>query len=442
MKPSPASRTVWPEHVARLAAGDGAPAWWRERRQAGLASFAAQGLPQRRQEAWRFTDAAPLLDSVFAPGPAAFAPERAQTVLAGLDFAGLDCHRLVFVDGLYRPELSAPGALPPGLSLGNLAAAAAGAGAALLREQLLRLPPPAGTPFAALNAALAADGLYLHAAPQCRPARPVHVVLLASGAAAVASHPRLFVRLEAGAELTLLQSHAALTDGPYFQNVAAEFSLAPGAGLDHYYFQDESEAAFHLAATSVRQEAGSRFRQHAAGFGARLARHDLSVVLAGEGCATELDALLWATGSRQLDSHSLIEHAQPHGSSRQLCKSILADRAQGVFDGRILVRPQAQQTDARQTSRALLLSREAAIHAKPQLEILADDVKCSHGATVGQLDADALFYLRARGLDPETARGLLLYAFAAEVLASDRLPQFAAHLEPRLLGQFVKKIGG
>jgi Fe-S cluster assembly protein SufD len=252
----------------------------------------------------------------------------------------------------------------------------------------------------------------------------------------VALHPRNLIVCGHGSEVKIIESYVGLGAGVYLQNPVTEISAAPGSVIEHYRIQREGGAAFHVGALAARLERDSNFVSHQLTLGGGLVRNDLQVVLGGEGADCTLNGLYLTDNEQHVDNHTQIDHARPRCASREFYKGILRGRARGVFNGKIIVRKSAQKTDARQTNKNLLLSDEAVVNSQPQLEIHADDVKCSHGSTIGQLDRDALFYLRARGIGEEDARRLLSYGFAADILSRMRVAALRARLEDYLLTRF------
>ncbi len=342
------------------------------------------------------------------PPAAAIDPFR----LAPADSGGVE---LVFVNGRFAASLSSLARLPDGVAVRPLAEAVARAGdaAGLRLGSLVRT----GYPFADLNTALFEDGAHVAIAPRAVVGAPIHVLFLASAAGRpVLISPRLVVEAGERAEVRIVESYAGLADGVTFSNAVTEFLLAPGAIVDHVKLQRERDAAFHVGGTFVSMGRGAAFTSHGITLGGRIVRNDIVAGLDGEGAECTLNGLYLADGDRLVDNHTLIDHAQPHCPSHEVYKGILSGRGRAVFNGKIIVRPQAQKTDARQTNKALLLSDDAQINTKPQLEIFADDVKCTHGAAIGQLDEDAFFYLRARGIGAAAARAMLIHAFAVDVL--------------------------
>ncbi|PKO88984.1 MAG: Fe-S cluster assembly protein SufD [Betaproteobacteria bacterium HGW-Betaproteobacteria-12] len=385
--------------------------WLAEARAEAIGRFAQQGFPSQRDEDWKYTSVSGIENGHFAVN---IPPAAAEPALAALVAAQTlpDSHLLVFVDGRLAPELCRPGRLPAGVVLGSLAAQIE-AGAPELEEHLVCYPPPSA--FADLNLAFMADGAYLRLPPGATVKAPIQWLFVARTAAS-AVQPRNLVLAGEGSAAVIVEQHVALTADSYFTNVVSDLVLAAGASLEHHKLQQENARAFHIATVNVAQAAGSHFVSGAYAFGGRLARTGIAVALQGEGAACTLDGLYVTDGRQHVDHHTRIDHRQPGCTSRELYKGVLAGAARAVFSGRIVVHPDAQGSDARQTNHNLLLSEQAEIDSKPQLEIWADDVQCSHGATVGQLDEDQVFYLRARGLAEATARLMLTRAFAMEVV--------------------------
>jgi Fe-S cluster assembly protein SufD len=285
-----------------------------------------------------------------------------------------------------------------------------------IAERLGRLAPVDGRAFVALNTAFTRDGAFVRAERGVKFQTPIHLLFLSTDRGApYVTHPRILVDVEEGAQLSIVESFVGLS-GVYLTNAVTEISVGDQATLDYTKVQRESHQAYHVAALQVRQGRNSVFRSHSIALGAAISRNDAGSVLAGEGAEATLNGLFEGTGHQIVDNHTTIDHVAPNTTSRELYKGILGGGSRGVFDGRIIVRPEAQKTNAMQASRNLLLSKEALVNTKPQLEILANDVKCKHGATVGQLDENVLFYLRSRGIGLADARRLLIHAFASEVL--------------------------
>ncbi len=368
----------------------GEPAWLAERRRRAFERFERLGFPTPHDEAWRYTGVQPITGTSWAPSGRGF-------------------------------ELASPA--PPGVRVRSLSGALAAA-----EESFDRIAGPEGSAFAALNTALFEDATIVEILPGTVIADPIEIVLRAPASSRPALFsPRLLVIAGERSEASLVQTFSG--DGRTFTNAVTEIALADGAVLEHTQLQNEGLDALHVHALAARQARGSRFTSVHVALGGALARADLRVALDGEGAECTLYGLFVGKGSQHVDTHTTIDHARPHCTSRELYKGILDGSSRGVFHGTILVRPDAQKTDAVQTNKNLLLSRRALVNSTPALEILADDVKCRHGSTTGQLDAQALFYLRSRGIDEEAARALLTWAFAADVAERIRIPSVRAEVE-------------
>jgi Fe-S cluster assembly protein SufD len=392
------------------------PGWIFPLRKAGIARFAELGFPTLQQEDWRFTNVAPIAKLPFKPAFQASPDGLTREAIAAFTFGRLAASRLVFVNGHYAPDLSSPGRLPQGVVVGSLAAALAG-DSELIQAHLARYVQSDANPFVALNAAFFQDGGFVHLAPGRRLEVPVHLLFISTAEEPGAtSHPRNLIIAEAASQVTVLESYVSLAPAPALTNAVTELVLGEGASVEHAKFQDESRSAFHLAAIHAHLGRSCNLISHSIATGARLSRNSIRTTLAGEGVECILNGLYLTRGDQLADHHMVVEHAQPHCNSHEYYNGILDGRSKGVFHGRILVRPAAQKTDAKQTNKNLLLSDDATVDTKPQLEIHADDVKCTHGATIGQLNEESIFYLRARGIGAETARRMLIHAFAGEII--------------------------
>ena len=390
--------------------GAGEPHWLAARRAAALANFGDKGFPTRRQEAWRFTDLRPLQRTAFPPASGGGA------VSAALDAyrCAFATHRLVLIDGKVAPALSDLGALPQGAFLASTTETLADA-PDLVAAALEESDAQGNQPFASLNAAFFTDGFVLALEPETVLDRPVEILHVASAGAPPRSHHlRNFVRLGANSRAVLLETYAGA--GAHWSNTVTALHLRDGAALHHARLQDESAEALHFAVSRARLGRQAHYRSFVLTLGGRLSRQDLLVRLDGEGAELGLDGAYLLRGEQEATNATFVDHAAPGCTTRELFKGVVADRAHGVFLGSIGVRPEAQKTDANQLNKNLLLSRRATVDTKPELEILADDVKCSHGATVGDLDEAALFYLRTRGIAEGEARRMLIEAFAADAL--------------------------
>ena len=409
----------------------GEPVWLRALRRQAMERFAALGWPSVKHADWKFNNLKSLPDEFFrSPGVQEITRE-VELPLSGR----FEAHLLVFVDGHYAPGLSDPGVLPAGASLETLSAAWR-RDPQRVRPKLSSLAGFESRAFSALNTAFMADGLWLHLAPGTRLERPIHMLCLAgAGESGLMTSPRALVVAEAGSAATIIESHASLGTGAQFVNTATEIEVGAGAEIRHIKLQRQHETAYHIGLTAVRQERESRYRSWELNLGGAMARKECHVRLAGEGADCELNSLYLGRGEQRLDNRTRVVHGAPGCRTRELYKGILDGRSHGIFDGMILVEQDAQQTDARQTNRNLLLSPDAVVNSLPQLEIYADDVKCTHGSTTGALDDAQLFYLRARGFTMDAARALLTHAFASEIIESIGLDEVMRELKAELLGR-------
>jgi len=419
----------------------GAPAWLKEIREAAIARFAELGFPSMKQEAWRFTSTAPIAETAFALS------RRRTGAVTPADLQSLNSEsprsaRVVFVDGSFAPELSTVADLPPGVRAGSLAAALTTA-PDLTRAHLAHHAPYQASAFAALNTAFLADGAWIHVPAGTRVDRPIELVFAASATGApTVSHPRSLVVVERGAQATVVERHVALNDAVYWTNAVTEVAIGEGARLEYYRVQNESRRAYHVATTHTTQGRDSVLSFHPITLGAGLSRHDIYTALRGSGAHLVLNGFYLLRGQQHADHHTVIDHAQPHCTSHEFFNGILGEQAHGVFTGRIIVRPGAQRTDSKQTNNNLLLSAEARADSQPQLEIYADDVKCTHGSTMGPLDEMALYYLRSRGLSPEMAAGMLTYGFAAEILGRMEHPDLRSELDQVIRARLADRSPG
>lgn len=410
----------------------GEPGFLRDLRRRAIARFAALGFPTLKQEEWRLTNVAPVARGRFdRPSKGHPLAPALSDLLARRSFAGAAA-RLVFVDGRFAPELSEAGSLPPGFLAISLAEA--------LERSPEKLEPWLGRfasfedhPFVALNTAFLSDGAYLEAPRGGVLEQPIHLVYLSSsedgprGAQATRSFPRnLFVAGEQS-QMTVVETYAGA--GAYFTSPVTELVAGPAAVVDHYKVQRESVEAYHLATFQIQGDRDANVSSHSISIGGSLVRNDVNAVLDGEGIDCTLNGLYVVEGKQFVDNHMRVTHAKPHCDSHELYKGILDGAARSVFNGLIHVVHGAQKTDAKQSNRNLLLSRDAVANSNPQLVIFADDVKCTHGSTVGQLDEDAVFYLRSRGIGADAAKSILTYAFASDIVQRIKVEPVRAELE-------------
>lgn len=407
-------------HEFRSLVGEGAlngPPWVSEIRQRAISEFAESGFPAPRAEKWRFTNFSKLVETPFAlrNGSEGRAASRA---VAADPLGDWGEYRVVFVDGKYAPTLSSADKLPDGIYAGSLSAGAS-ADMASIAGNLGQVAEPGDSPFTALNAAFMSDGAVLVVPPGVVLAQPIHFLHLTSdGYADAVTHARNLFVIGANAQVSVLQSFSGVGDTRYWTNAVTEIVLGSGAHLNANRTQVEGSGGFHTATTQCRQERDSKFSLTTVELGAALSRHDTGVILSGTGASCRVNGLVQLQQRQHVDNHTIIQHAAPHCTSREAFNGIFDDSSHGVFTGRIIVNEGAQQTDSAQSSRNVLLSEKARADAQPKLEIFADDVKCTHGATVGPIDEDALFYLRSKGLSADSARMMLIYGFAGEILDS------------------------
>lgn len=399
-----------------------------EQRQAHLRGFAKQGFPTPRQEDWKYTDLRALekrrFESPDQPG------ELSQSQLDKLLPEALDCYRLVFVDGHYNAGLSSHDGLPEGVRAASFA------------EQSVDTVDVGNTingyanALTDMNTAFMSDGLHLRLDTGAVLDKPVYAVFVATGQHEDAMQQlRNLLHLGENSQATVIEHHIGLGESPYFTNAVTEVDAQPGARLTRIRLQQESEAGYHVSSLHAHQARDSHIVNHGIDLGARLARIDTNSKLNDTGATVELYGVYAPTGKQHVDNHTRIDHAKPHGTSREDYKGVLSGKARGVFNGKIIVHKDAQKTDSDQSSAALLLSKKAEVDAKPELEIYADDVKCAHGSTVGQLDEDAVFYLTSRGIGEAGARAILTYSFADELIRNIQPEALRRHIEAAFLAK-------
>jgi Fe-S cluster assembly protein SufD len=413
--------------------------WLTRARKEALAHFAQAGFPTLRQEDWKYTSVAALERSRFAVAPQH--PDDGLTVAVGVQSETLalpDTDLLVFVNGRHQPQWSRLCALPSGVTLTSLAAALERE-PERLEDLICRRAHNYPSGFAALHAAFMADGAYIRLGAGAALEKPIHLLFLATEPGLV-THQCNVVIADAGSRVAIVEHHVGTYGLTYSTNTLTEIIAARDAQVEHHKLQQESLKAFHIAGVNVDQQHGSRFASSSFALGGELARIDINVGLNAERSECTLDGLYMTGGRQHVDHHTRIDHTKPRGKSREFYKGVLAGASRAVFNGKVVVHPDAQQTDAHQSNHNLLLSENAEVDTKPQLEIYADDVKCSHGATVGQLDADQIYYLRSRGVDDLSARALLTFAFAKDVVERLSLSPLRSRLEKLLLAQLPEQV--
>jgi len=393
------------------------PAALASAREAAFARFVDRGFPTTRDEEWRFTSVTPIVATPFEPAAEAPVTDRA---IEPFLFEGVE-HRVVIVNGRFSPVLST--SLPAGVMVTDGAA----------------VPSRSLHAFVDLNTAFFPSALTIAIAPKAVVVEPLHVLFIASGSAVPSLvSPRVLVTVGEGAQASIIEHYVGAGAGVTFSNVVADYEIGATAVVEHVKLQQEAPDAFHLASTFVRVDRGGTFSSQSITLGGRIVRNDIVSTLDGDGAECTLNGLYVAGGESLVDAHTVIDHAKPHCPSHEVYKGILTGRARAVFNGKIIVRQDAQKTNAKQTNKALLLTDDAQINSKPQLEIFADDVKCTHGAAIGQLDEDALFYLRARGISLVDARHMLIHAFALDVLQRITVPAVRAEAERAMVAQLSR----
>ncbi|HEY7878240.1 MAG TPA: Fe-S cluster assembly protein SufD [Gemmatimonadaceae bacterium] len=439
------TQPVYMQEFREFAANGGGegPSWLLPLRRSAIDRFAALGFPTPKNEDWHFTSVSPIAEREFRVAPAARIVKLSPADIAPLTFGRADWIRLVFVNGRFSSTLSSMAQLPAGVRVLDLATAARDE-PGLLERHLGKIADYQHTAFTALNTAFMRDGAVIHISPNVELDTPVHLLFLSAGdASGNAAHLRTLIVAEHHARATVIESYAALSGAAgYFTNAVTEAVLGDGATLAHIKLQGESERAFHVGTLQARQARDSHLVSFSYAAGGELARTNIYTFLGGDGSGATLHGLYLLDGTQHVDQQTRIEHASPNTFSREVYKGILDGASHGVFNGQVYVRPEAQKTDGKQENNNLLLSPQARVDTKPQLEIYADDVKCTHGATVGRLDEVALFYMKSRGIGADMARKLLTYAFAAGVIEAVGVAEIRTELQALTLKRFTGAAAG
>jgi len=392
--------------------------------------FQELGLPTLRDEDWKYTNIKPITKKPFAP--VAGQGELSDADLRAFDIPDLDAHRIVLVDGCYAPHLSRIEDLGDGIRVCGLAEAI-NEDASQVEPWLGRLVDDPEHGFRALNSAFLQDGVFIRVPDGGRVDKPIEICCVQrSESAEIVSQPRHLVVAGKGSRLALIERYLSVHDNRYLTNAITEVFAQADAHIEHYKLQQESTAGYHIGSWLIEQQEGSRVMTHNVALGGAIARTDIRARLEGARAHCGLNGVYVLNGKQHVDNHTKVDHAKPDTTSNEFYKGVLDGRSRAVFHGRVVVHPDAQHSDARQQNKNLLLSEHAEVDTKPQLEIYADDVACSHGATVGQFSADALFYLETRGVDEQTARSLLTFAFANDIIAKFELPQLRSYVEHEL----------
>ena len=408
--------------------------WLTQSREQALNHFSELGFPHHRLEDWKYTSVRPIEKRQF---------KLVQEVDHTIDAASLNsylcqdmaCHLMVFVDGRFSAPLSNLGQLPEGVKVKDLTTAL-NEDTDIIKTHLGSAADVSRNGFSAMNMAFMSDGVFIELAKNTQVELPIHLMFLASGQQEeITSQARILVLAGEGSQAKIIESYNALQNSVYFNNVTTEVKLSANANIEHYKVQQESSKAFHVATLQVDQQRDTTFTSHSVSFGAQLARNDINAWMGDEGASCNLYGLYVTDGRQHCDYHTRIDHAKPHCSSNEYFKGILDGHSRAVFNGQVHVHPDAQQSDAQQSNKNLLLSKDAEVDTKPQLEIYADDVKAAHGATVGQLDENMMFYLRSRGIDYNAAHALLVYGFAHSIIEKMSLEPLQKHLETALVNR-------
>jgi Fe-S cluster assembly protein SufD len=429
---APGSMEIYREDFERQAA---APGWLQTLRKQGMARFQALGFPSTKNEDWHFTSVAPIAERVFRPAASGAAIGRAD--IDRFNFGESGWHTLVFVNGAFSRDLSSDAGLGNNVRVTSLAGVIK-AGTPSIDRYIGKIAAFETHAFTALNTAFMNDGAFIEIAADAVVEQPIHLLFVSDGEGV--SHPRNLIVTGRHSRAAVIESYVSLGNSGYFTNAVTEISLGESSHLDHYKLQRESESAFHVGTVQAREARDSRLHSFSLAVGGALARTNIYTSLDGDAASCTLNGLYLSDGAQHIDNQTSIEHIAPNCPSHELYKGVLDGRSHGVFNGKVYVHPEAQKTDGKQSNNNLLLSPTARVDTKPQLEIFADDVKCTHGATVGRLDELAMFYLNSRGIGPETARILLTYAFAADVLETIELEPLRVQLEKMVLARFADEV--
>ncbi len=400
------------------------PSGYADLRRRAMDRFRQLGLPTTKDEEWRFTSTREIAESAFD-----FSGPDVAVSLDDIDKAAMgDGTRLVIVNGKFSPKLSNIRSLPSGVAVANIAEVS--------DDRVGSIAEFDDAAFVALNTALFEDGYFVRVPKGVILETPIYAVFICTEG--VASNPRNILILDENSQATVIESYVGM-GGKSFTNAVTEGFIGDGAILEHAKLQLGSEEAFHITTQQWTQGRGSNAKSTTVTLGGALVRNDTNAILDGEGCESTINGLYVGRGEQHIDNHTRLDHAKAHCPSHELFKGVLDDKSSAVFNGKIIVRPDAQKTDSKQSNMNLLLSDDAVVNTKPQLEIFADDVRCTHGATIGRLDSDAMFYLRSRGIPEAEALNLLIYAFASDVIDRVRIPDLAERLEKMLFERFAER---
>ena len=403
-------------------------------RKKAFGKFSELDFPTTKDEEWKYTSIAPLLGHTFVPSlkRKSLAKDKVENFL----FEELDSNIVVVVNGFYSDELTTLKNIPKGVEVSSIAKAIS-ADSPFVKEHLGKYADFTTHIFTSLSTAFTKDGVLIHIPEGKIVEHPIHILFITDVEnEKLLIQPRNLFVAEKNSQATIIEHFVNIESGVYFTNTVTEIVVGENAIIDHIKLQEESKSAFHISRMEVDQERASNFTSHFVSLGSSLTRNEFNSGFNDEGGECKLNGLFLTEGSQLFDVHTLIDHAKPHCNSHEHYKGILNDVSRGVFNGKVIVRPDAQKTNAFQENNNIILSREALVNTKPQLEIFADDVKCSHGATIGQLDKEAMFYLRSRGIGEETARTILIHAFASDVITSVKVEAVRNYIEGILNEKF------
>ena len=406
-------------------------------RKKAIEDFSALSFPTKKNEEWRFTNISPLLQTRFEL--AAKAPTVSQEEVDRFRFNGMKCPMMVFINGFYSDRLSELSSLKGKMTVKNISSALK-ENNPQISKHFAKYADSSNQIFTALSTAFIKDGAFIHVPEGKIIEEPLHILFLTtSKEEKILFHPRNLFIIDKNSQVSIIEHYAGLDESVYFTNAVTEISVGENAIVRHTKFQEESKSSFHIARMETVQQSNSNFTSNMISFGGEISRNDFNIRFIGTGAESELNGLFMTEGNQLFDAHTLIDHASPLCSSHELYKGILDDKSRGVFNGKVIVRRDAQKTNAFQENNNILLSGDALIDTKPQLEIFADDVKCSHGATIGQLDNEALFYLKSRGIGEKASRDILIHAFASDVVRRININEIREHLENILTEKFSRK---
>lgn len=403
-------------------------------RRDAISSFGEMNFPTIRDEEWKYTNLTPLLKHTFRTAPAA--PKISKDEIKQFLFNDMPCSLLVFINGNYSEELSDIMKAPKGVVIENIAKSLS-ENNPVVKKHFGKYADFKSHIFTSLSTAFVKDGAFVYIPDGKIVEEPIHILFIASSKdEKIISQPRNLFVAGKNSQATILEHFVSLDEGVYFTNSVTEVVADENSFLDHIKLQEESKNAFHIARMEVDQERASNFHSHSISFGGAITRNDFNTRFNDEGGESTLNGLFMIEGSQLFDAHTMIDHAMPHCNSHELYKGILDDKSRGVFNGKVMVRKDAQKTNAFQENNNIILSNDALVNTKPQLEIFADDVKCSHGATIGQLNQDAMFYLKTRGIGEESGRAILIHAFASDVVKSIKVQAVKDYIEKILTRKF------